>query len=847
MLRNLGALVLTLYGALVVFVLVALVPVALIARVPIRLFWHYVKEPYLIAFSTASSEAALPLAMENMEKMGVPKRIVAFVLPTGYSFNLDGSTLYLSIASVFVAQAAGIQLTLGTQLVMMLTLMLTSKGVAGVPRAALVVLSGTLASFGLPLRGRCGDSRGRRVHGHGADIGKRAGQLPGVGGDGPLGGCVRAGGAAVIAGSVIVMRIRGMAWTAVAAFAVSSCGSNSPTGGGGGVTPTVAAVTIAGAGALVPGQTEQLTGTARDASGSAIAGETITWSSAPAGVATVSSGGLVTAVATGTATITASAGGIDGTASVTVRDGGFVGPAGGSVTAASGAVMLTIPAQALASGTAITVATDAAAGSTGGAINGTAFDIGPANTSFASPATLTIHYQPGAVTAGVDPSNLRLQRYSGGSWAPVAGSTVNTGAAEVMGGITSGGTYGVVPIPAPVATIAVAGPGGSLLVGDSAQLVDTLRDAQGNVLSGRTVSWTSSATAVATVSASGVVVGVAAGTATITATSEGVSGSIDVTVVDGESLTEQHVLAQQGLAIALASTVLQSQILTLLSVDDNDFSCQLSDGGGSYRLLSGGSGASGSAVGIYFDNFCTRPYMMENVSEFDNPSASRFHLVAMAAYTGPTGTALGSISFNEDAYFPSFDPFNGTVNGLGTYTPVGGGTTVSLGLNCDFGDTTATPVVCQGGIAQDFPGLGKSLGSVATLGLDTTAAQGITFAGSSILTSGAVGALSLTAPSTLSLVVQGGSAYGTGYASGAAATFSLFPPTPTGWSVADSAHDQVFAITVADNAVRNLTGTIKRISTGATLATLALDQSGTGTITWSDGTTAAVTSWMLSQ
>ena len=152
-LRNLGALVLTLYGALIVFVLVALLPVALIFRVPIGLFWKYVKEPYLIAFSTASSEAALPLAMENVEKMGVPRRIVAFVLPAGYSFNLDGSTLYLAVASVFVAQAAGVNMTLGTQLLMMLTLMLTSKGVAAVPRASLVILSGTLASFGLPLEG----------------------------------------------------------------------------------------------------------------------------------------------------------------------------------------------------------------------------------------------------------------------------------------------------------------------------------------------------------------------------------------------------------------------------------------------------------------------------------------------------------------------------------------------------------------------------------------------------------------------------------------------------------------------------------------------------------------------
>ncbi|HEU4700070.1 MAG TPA: cation:dicarboxylase symporter family transporter [Gemmatimonadales bacterium] len=152
-LKNLAALVGTLYIALFAFLLFALLPVALLARVPIKRFWRWVKEPWLIAFSTASSEAALPLAMENLEKLGVPKRIVAFVLPTGYSFNLDGSTLYLAVASVFVAQAAGIDMSIGQQLLMMLTLMLTSKGVAAVPRASLVILSGTLATFGLPLEG----------------------------------------------------------------------------------------------------------------------------------------------------------------------------------------------------------------------------------------------------------------------------------------------------------------------------------------------------------------------------------------------------------------------------------------------------------------------------------------------------------------------------------------------------------------------------------------------------------------------------------------------------------------------------------------------------------------------
>jgi proton glutamate symport protein len=150
---GLAQLVATLYGALILFVVVVLGLVAVITRVPLLAFIKAVRQPWVIAFSTASSEAALPLALENMEKFGVPKHIVAFVLPTGYSFNLDGSTMYLSLASVFVAQAAGVHMSLGQQLLMMLTLMLTSKGVAAVPRASLVILAGTLASFNLPVAG----------------------------------------------------------------------------------------------------------------------------------------------------------------------------------------------------------------------------------------------------------------------------------------------------------------------------------------------------------------------------------------------------------------------------------------------------------------------------------------------------------------------------------------------------------------------------------------------------------------------------------------------------------------------------------------------------------------------
>jgi proton glutamate symport protein len=150
-LGKLALLVGTLYAALVVFLLAVLVPVALAARVPIGKFLRAVKEPALIAFSTTSSEAALPKAMLAMQAIGVPKRIVAFVMPTGYSFNLDGSTLYLAVASVFAAQAAGVEMSLGQQLVMMVTLMVTSKGVAAVPRASLVILAGTLTQFHLPL------------------------------------------------------------------------------------------------------------------------------------------------------------------------------------------------------------------------------------------------------------------------------------------------------------------------------------------------------------------------------------------------------------------------------------------------------------------------------------------------------------------------------------------------------------------------------------------------------------------------------------------------------------------------------------------------------------------------
>jgi proton glutamate symport protein len=148
---NLAKLLATLYVALLVFLFGVLLPIALLFKVPVKKFVRAVAEPASIAFGTSSSEAALPRAMEAMEGIGVPRKIVAFVMPTGYSFNLDGSSLYQSLGAIFVAQVAGIHLSFGQQLLLLLTLMLTSKGTAGVSRASIVILLGTVGSFGLPV------------------------------------------------------------------------------------------------------------------------------------------------------------------------------------------------------------------------------------------------------------------------------------------------------------------------------------------------------------------------------------------------------------------------------------------------------------------------------------------------------------------------------------------------------------------------------------------------------------------------------------------------------------------------------------------------------------------------
>ncbi|MGJ1420693.1 dicarboxylate/amino acid:cation symporter [Sphingobacterium spiritivorum] len=150
-LKNLFMLLATLYMALIFFLLLVLLPVALYLKIPVLKFINAIKEPVSIAFATTSSDAALPKAMSAMERFGVPRRIVSFVIPTGYSFNLDGTSLYLSLAAIFVAQAAGMHLSFGQQLMIAFTLMITSKGVAAVPRASLIILIATADQFGLPV------------------------------------------------------------------------------------------------------------------------------------------------------------------------------------------------------------------------------------------------------------------------------------------------------------------------------------------------------------------------------------------------------------------------------------------------------------------------------------------------------------------------------------------------------------------------------------------------------------------------------------------------------------------------------------------------------------------------
>ena len=293
----------------------------------------------------------------------------------------------------------------------------------------------------------------------------------------------------------------------------------------------VATVTIAPTGAtVVPVQTIQLAATLKDAAGNPLSGRSVTWSSGATAVATVDGNGLVTGATAGTAEITASSEGKAGTATIMVRDGGLVGSAGGTVTAAGGNVSLSVPAQALLAATAITVTPVANPQPDPKLVPGTAYEFGPAGVTFAQPVTIKIKY-PGTLPAGLVAAQFRLHKLVGTTWTLVTGSVVNETNATVSGETSSFSIYAVLEVAAPVVVVTMSATVATVSVGQTLQLTATPKDALGNALTGRTITWTSTAGTVATVSSSGLVTTAALGQTTVKATSEGVEGQTAITVI----------------------------------------------------------------------------------------------------------------------------------------------------------------------------------------------------------------------------------------------------------------------------------------------------------------------------
>ena len=304
------------------------------------------------------------------------------------------------------------------------------------------------------------------------------------------------------------------------------------------------------------------------------------------------------------------------------------------------------------------------------------------------------------------------------------------------------------------------------------------------------------------------------------------------------ALVAERALAQTGLAIGLASTVLQSQIAILETILNGSTNCTQLPGGGSMQ-------PAGSTVTVYYGSACSQPYVVATPSTTTDASSGLINIVETALYYGLNGSNSGAMTLNESAV-ASGDGSSINVYGLGIFTPVSGARTpVQLGLYCGIG--TGSLAQCGGGIAQDFPTLKMSIGAVTPLNLTVNVndlSAPVTFTGGGLAVTGALGGLTLTNPAPASLVIKGGSGFTTFTSTGGAAEFTLFPPTPTAWTLTDSAHGQQFSISVVSNTTRNLTLKIATLR-GVTLATGAIDQSGSGTVTYSDGTTVPVTNWTL--
>lgn len=317
------------------------------------------------------------------------------------------------------------------------------------------------------------------------------------------------------------------------------------------------------------------------------------------------------------------------------------------------------------------------------------------------------------------------------------------------------------------------------------------------------------------------------------------------------TLVEQRILTQEGLAIALASTVLQSQLTILVDSEIDSTSCKVLTGNtGSGELISKqtiNETTYKAVVGVYFDKACKKPYVIATATVAS--TASAFNVSETAAYTQESGTVLGTLTLNESA-FASAGAISG-VSGLGRFVPANGAVPVDLGLECKLpGKNPPPPFPCSGGIAQDFPKLSMALASVTPLRLTlkkSGSGYSVSFAGTrSKMVTGALGALSITAPTDTSLGIGGTyKKYGSAATQGSAAQFSLFPPTPTLWSIKDTTNDTMFSIAVTSDKTRRSAGTVSQISIGKILATLDVDESGTGSITYSDGSSEPITSWLL--
>jgi hypothetical protein len=308
----------------------------------------------------------------------------------------------------------------------------------------------------------------------------------------------------------------------------------------------------------------------------------------------------------------------------------------------------------------------------------------------------------------------------------------------------------------------------------------------------------------------------------------------------------QRALVQTGLAIGQASNVLQSQVDVLFNTDGSNLKCQQLSGSGSMQTGTTATyvyqGQSIYPLTIYYDSNCTQPYIVADVTGGGNTTGNSSVLTETATYFGSNGTKIGAMALNMAL---TIGDSGAQVNGLGTFTPATGSQLpVNLGLSCSI--SSDPTLQCVGAIEQDFPALGIAIGTVTPLTLFQTAGGGINFTGTGSSFTGPLGSLTLTNPTPSTFVVQGGTAYSSISVSGGAASFTLFPPTPTGWTLTDTAHDMKFQVSVIDDQSRTLRLTVIQVSTGEALATGSLDQSGTGTITYSDGSRATIANWTLS-